>query len=880
MAWYDTNYQYKRQITISHAQVSGGSDLSSFPALVSLVESDLATVANGGVVQSSSGYDIIFIDSTETTLLNFEVEQYTATNGTLVAWIGISTLSHSSDTVIYMYYSNTHISSSQAHPTAVWDAYFQRVYHLNDNAANTTVKDSTLNAHNGTAARNTSNTYLSGGIIDGAQSLNGTSDYISESTTGLPTGAGAFTMEIWVTMPGTITGTYATLMEFGLFSGSDAQGARLDYGGGFGNHFALTSAGYGLGSVSGGSPTAGSNMYVAAIYDGSTAFLCVNGTQVASQSYAFNVVSSLAQIGTQEFGSYWIGPIDEARRSNINRSSGWIATCWNNQSNPGSFYSVGSAQFWIVGIGGTLGVYNIIMNNQAWLIKAGTLSVEGTIGKRSQAAFTVKASTATHFQQDQQVAIYDQTNTLAFSGYVVQPKEQKPGFQPSLLTQITCTDQHRLADKRIIAKAYTNQTRTTIVKDIFNRILSQEGVTLGAIIDEAGNVQTLYPSSTLYPSTTLYPQGSPTTGLLNSATFAYCTVAQALDALTKDANLAGVPYYWSIDQNKQFWWVPYTYITNNNTIDGTTIDQVYTPPSVTRANPTYRNAQYVIGGVAQTSLQTETRVGDGNAQSWAMGYDLASAPTVSINLGNGSGGYLGWVAQTVGAKGSSGLQFYWQQGSPTITQDSSGTKLRGTVGATVYNDLLQVSYIGQFPSVVYEQNDAQISYEASLDGTTGIVEEVEQDPTIVTLSDGLAKTSALLTRYATQGILFEFTIKGNPNGYAAGQLVPVNYGPHGLNNLQMLIEKVTASDQTDGVNIWYTIDVVVGPYDTTWTEFFATLIQQQQPSNSISVGASSGLILLQQFTTSLTPSATLTANAYACPLPGASLFPSTTLYPC
>lgn len=507
--------------------------------------------------------------------------------------------------------------------------------------------------------------------------------------------------------------------------------------------------------------------------------------------------------------------------------------------------------------------YTVLVGNQPVFIIAGTLSVQTTIGRRGQGAFNVRGSTATHFEQDQQVAMYDASGTLVFSGFISQPKEQKPGFQPSLITQVQVVDNHRIADKRIIARAYTNRTRASIVQDIAARYLASEGVTVGAIYDEAGNVQTLYPSPTLYPSSTLYPQGTPNVGVIN-ATFAYCSVAAALDALAQDANVAGIPYYWAIDKNKKLWWVPYTYKVNSTVIDGSKIDQVTTPATVTRSNPAYRNAQYIVGGVAQTEMQNETRIGDGNTTAWPMNYDLASTPTITLNSN----------PQTVGIQGvDSGKDWYWNQGSNMITQDSSGTKLVST-------DTLAISYVGQFPVVVYEQNDAQIAYEASLDGTSGLVEEVEQDATITTLSDAISKSSGLLTRSATQGKLFEGTMLGNPDGYEPGQLVTVDLPMHGLNSEGMLIDKMTISDQTDGVNLWTTIDAVVGPYNTDWISFFGAVVAQQQPAANVNAGVSQSLVLLQKFTLSETESATLTATATACPLPSPTLWPSPTLYPC
>lgn len=503
----------------------------------------------------------------------------------------------------------------------------------------------------------------------------------------------------------------------------------------------------------------------------------------------------------------------------------------------------------------TSGTYTVLIAGQPVFVLAGSLSIDKTIGKRSQAAFTVRTpTTATHFQQYQQVSIFDQTGTLTFSGYITNPKEQKPGFSSTLIHSIQCADQHFLADKRIIAAAYTNKTCGEIVQNIVSTILSQEGVTVGQIFDGVP------PSTTLFPSTTLYPGGN--VGLVPQATFVYCSVAQALDALVTEASSAGVPYYWQIDENKKLWFVPYTAVVNSTVVDGTKIDQVYNPPSVSRQNPTYRNTQYIIGGVAQTLTQTETRKGDGNTTAFTMGYALSQTPLVTVN----------GATKTVGVKGiDSGKDWYWAQGDAVITQDTSGTKLVST-------DTFQAVYIGQYPTVVLSQNNAQISYEASLDASTGIIEEVETDNTLTSVASGLTKASALLTRYATQGTMLQFTTLAA--GFNPGQLITVKLPMFGIPNAQMLIESVNASDQTDGLNIWYTVNAVSGPYDTTWIDFFSTLLQQQQPANSINVGIATTVTLLVTLTAKSTPTATITITVASCPLPSTTLFPNTTLFPC
>lgn len=517
--------------------------------------------------------------------------------------------------------------------------------------------------------------------------------------------------------------------------------------------------------------------------------------------------------------------------------------------------SAGTAlSHYLAGAASQAKTYVVSIAGSPVFVLAGSLSISSSVGRRSAASFTVRTTTATHFQQYQQVSITDQNGTLVFSGYITQPKAQKPGFQNSLIHSISCADQHFLADKRRVAATYTNKTCGYIAQDLVNQILSHEGVTVGAIYDG------LTPSTTLYPSSTLYPGGN--VGLIPQVNFVYCKVSEALDSLAQQASAAGVPYYWMIDQYKKLWFVPYTWTTNATVIDGTQIDHVYNPPSVQRQNPTYRNRQYGMGGTQQTVTQTETRKGDGNTQAWTMSFALASTPTITVNS----------AAKTVGIKGvDSGKDFYWAAGDPIVAQDTSATKLTGT-------DTLQVVYIGQYPAVVIAENDAQVALQASIDGTSGIIEEVDVDATQTSIANSFSKVGQLLTRYATQGIILEFTTQ--QTGFDQGQLATVNLPMFDLINTQMLIEEVTASDQTDAQNIWYTVKAIQGPYDTTWVDFFSKLLTQQQTANSINIGVGQSVTLLQSFTATATATATLNVSVYACPLPSATQYPSSTLYPC
>ncbi len=123
-AWYATSgWYYRKALTIDYTKVSGGANLNSFPVLVSITDGSLKTNAQ------ESGNDIMFTSSNGTTKLDHEIEKYTSSTGTLVAWVRIPTLSYTANTIIYMYYGNPG-ASDQSNKAAVWDASYVGVWHL------------------------------------------------------------------------------------------------------------------------------------------------------------------------------------------------------------------------------------------------------------------------------------------------------------------------------------------------------------------------------------------------------------------------------------------------------------------------------------------------------------------------------------------------------------------------------------------------------------------------------------------------------------------------------------------------------------------------------------------------------------------------------
>ena len=122
-------YNYSRSITIADGQVP--STQTNFPVLFNSTDPLLKTTANGGHVTNANGYDIIFTsDAAGAQPLPFEIESYSGSTGTLIAWVQVPTLSSATNTVIYLFYGNSSITTSQANQTAVWDSNFKGVWHL------------------------------------------------------------------------------------------------------------------------------------------------------------------------------------------------------------------------------------------------------------------------------------------------------------------------------------------------------------------------------------------------------------------------------------------------------------------------------------------------------------------------------------------------------------------------------------------------------------------------------------------------------------------------------------------------------------------------------------------------------------------------------
>lgn len=178
--WYDSDWSYRKKITIDAAQVVG--DLNDFPVLNSFAsDSDLANDAQ------ADGGDILFTSSNGTTKLNHEIEEFSDTTGELVAWVQAD-LSGSIDTDIYMYYGNGTVAD-QWNINGTWDDNYVVVHHLND------LDDSTQYSNHGT---NSGAIPTTSGMAGDAYNFDNSTDYIEIADDPTLDLTGNHTLSAWI----------------------------------------------------------------------------------------------------------------------------------------------------------------------------------------------------------------------------------------------------------------------------------------------------------------------------------------------------------------------------------------------------------------------------------------------------------------------------------------------------------------------------------------------------------------------------------------------------------------------------------------------------------------------------------------------------------
>ncbi|MFX1427848.1 MAG: DUF2341 domain-containing protein, partial [Promethearchaeota archaeon] len=344
------DFKYYKIISINHSKVSGTGNLIDFPILISIFDSDLHNDTQ------PDGDDIAFANNFQWLAHEIELfnQNYNSTHAQLVAWVRVPVLSASEDTIIRMYYGNS-IMETRENPNGVWDPNFKLVHHLEETTGSISY-DSTSNSRNG--------------VIQGSPTLGVTGnigncfqfDDTPENQRVRLSSLGslmAFTMEIWA---------YPNSGERESIWGRDFQIDTMVEGTGI-TYSTYNPKFFGA-VIPDGPPGPGSSRvdinaesetsdnlwnHLVITYNGSTLRMYANGDEVAdspktgmsSPNYLFANNHYFAYGGynwaTEEM--WFSGKLDEARFSDVARSTEWIETEYNNQGDSNSFYFISDENY-------------------------------------------------------------------------------------------------------------------------------------------------------------------------------------------------------------------------------------------------------------------------------------------------------------------------------------------------------------------------------------------------------------------------------------------------------------------------------------------------------------------------------------------------------
>lgn len=122
-SWYSNPWRSCKKILIRKESIEA--TLTNYPLLIKVVSDDLK------VGPQSDADDFLFVLNSSGSKLNHEIEYFDLTSGTLFAWVNVTSLSSTADTILWMYYNNSGAGNQEA-IADTWDDDYIAVFHLDE----------------------------------------------------------------------------------------------------------------------------------------------------------------------------------------------------------------------------------------------------------------------------------------------------------------------------------------------------------------------------------------------------------------------------------------------------------------------------------------------------------------------------------------------------------------------------------------------------------------------------------------------------------------------------------------------------------------------------------------------------------------------------
>lgn len=338
--WYDTNYTHRRKVTVESGQV--GTTTTSFAIAATTTQNGFKHTSAGGYVRTNDGRDIIMVDATHTTLLDYYQERYSSSTGAVTYWVRTE-VNASTDKDFYVYYGYAG-ASDISNKTGVWSGSSAHVvYDMNenpaiDNCSTYEICDASGNNRHGS----TTATWVSGDSVTGrigqALQFNGTTHKIES----IAFNVGAInhqSMMYWAKHDAASPG-----WEEVMYKANSIMELYIDSNNKFHAYMGNGGSWHSSAVVATAAPT-DYNLWhhYAGVYNGSNVRLYRDGVEVASTSETgnFNSSNDKLQLGTPTDGREFAGALDDVRMYDNALTAGDITTIHNNTRNNSTFLTWG-----------------------------------------------------------------------------------------------------------------------------------------------------------------------------------------------------------------------------------------------------------------------------------------------------------------------------------------------------------------------------------------------------------------------------------------------------------------------------------------------------------------------------------------------------------